>query len=329
MKKRNYSQLRPEVESFTFDLPGMKVGSVTDDSLATGTTVFVFDKGATASYDERGGSVGAIETNLLNEGSYSNEIDAILFAGGSTMGLEATQGVRRRIFSQRSHQAGSFDFIPSVPGAVVYDYSARTEKAQNKLIFPTLTMGAAAYDKAVANQMLIGRVGAGTSTTANKVSSAIWGGQGADFKEIRFEDQSSMKIFTAVILNPRGNILMPNEISVDEIQMSEFRKKITEGHKQNTTLSLVVTDVSLDRNQLKRLAAMVHTSMASSISPFQTYTDGDILFAVSLHKKSLSDLSFKEAYKREGLIQIEAAASMKQAIYRSVTVANSKLKKES
>lgn len=320
-----FSKIRPEVQSLEFDMPGMKVGSVTDPTLATGATVFLFDKGATASYDARGGSVASIETNLLDEGSYDNSIDGILFAGGSTMGLEATQGVRRRIFDSRDASAGAFDLIPSIPGAVVYDYGARIEKGQNKLAYPGLIMGAAAYDKAVENKMLVGRVGAGTSATANKVSGeAVWGGQGAAFKKIRLNDGSHMRIFAAVILNAHGNINLPNGVVLDHQTLTDLNKKLTRGHKQNTTLSLIVTDVALDRNQLKRLATMVHTSMASSISPFHSYTDGDILFSVSLNKTNLLNVSPDVAYNREEYMLSAATETMREAILTSVITANSK-----
>ena len=321
VRPARYVKIRPETQEITFDMPGMKVGSVSDTTLATGATLFLFDKGATANYDARGGSVAAAETNLLDESSYSNEIDGILFSGGSTMGLEAGQGVRRRIFQERSQDAGDFDFIPSVPGAVVYDYGNRPEPGQNQLRYPDLIMGAATYDSAKENRMLIGRAGAGTSTTANKVSSPIWGGQGGAFKEVRLKDGFTFKIFAAVVLNSHGNIYLPDGSVLNRQKLKTLSPQVvTKGHKKNTTLSIVVTDVSLNRSQLKRLAVMVHTSMASSIRPFHTYTDGDILFTVSLNKK---EMPAEGAYDREDILQTLAAETMTEAILKSAVTANS------
>ena len=315
----DYTTIRDEVETINFNMPGMKIGSVTDPTLATGATLFYFPRGARANYDARGGSVAAIETTLLDESSYDNLVDGIMFSGGSTMGLEASQGARRRIFNSRDSEAGAFDLIPSVPGAVVYDYGGRIEPGQDPLLFPNLELGAATFDNAVENRMLVGRVGAGTSTTANKVSDPIWGGQGGAFKEINLGG-FRVKIFTAVILNPHGDITLPPNTRVDPEYLAALRAKpLPRGHKQNTTLSLVVTDVELDRNQLKRLAMMVHTGMARSISPFHGYTDGDICFAVSLGQKRMPMTN------REGIeeaLQIESSNLMLKAISKSITVAN-------
>jgi L-aminopeptidase/D-esterase-like protein len=323
-RTEKFQKTRAEVEEFKFNMPGVKIGTVTDPSMATGATLFLFGKGVTANFDSRGGSVAAVETTLLEESSYSNEIDGILFAGGSTMGLEATQGVRRRLFDANASQAGEFDFIPSVPGAVVYDYGARLEPQQQKLFFPNMEMGKAAYDVARENSILIGRVGAGTTTTANKISAPIWGGQGAAFHEFVLENGKTVKIFAAVVLNASGDITLPAGHALDERALKKLRAiQVRRGHKQNTTLSIVITDVSLDRSQLKRLAVMVHTSMGSMIHPFHSYTDGDILFAVSLHQSKVSDLGV-DPFELEEKMQLGASKLMQDAILKSVTIANSR-----
>lgn len=316
MKLSRFQKLRPEVDVFKFNMPGLKISSISDPSLATGVTLFLFDPGATSNYDSRGGSVAAVETTLLDEASYSNVVDGIIFAGGSTMGLEASQGVRRKIFQSNNEKAGRFDLIPSIPGAVVYDFGARLEKDQNQLIFPTLAMGGAAYTLAQPHQMLVGRAGAGTSTTANKISKPIWGGQGCAFRTVELESGKHTNLFVAVVLNPRGNI-----VSSD---INGRLPDIPSGPKQNTTLSLVVTDLSLDRSQLKRLAVTVHSSMGKMISPFNTYSDGDILFTVSLQK---TKFDFSDAFASENLLQRTATDLMSEAIIRSIGIANGVLKR--
>lgn len=318
-----FAKFRSEVEVFKFEMAGLRVGSVSDSSLSTGATLFYFPGGkATASFDARGGSVSSVETHLLAEGSYSNSIDGILFAGGSTMGLEAHQGVRRRIFKERAQEASDFDFIPSIPGAVVYDYGGRPEKTQKPLVFPNMILGASTFDHAVENQMLIGRAGAGTSTTANKISEPIWGGQGASFSNVKLNDGFEFKIFTAVVLNAHGDIRLPPDVKVDAETLQGLRAQANSlrGQGKNTTLSLVITDVSLDRNQLKRLATMVHTSMGSMIHPFHSYTDGDILFSVSLHQRSLPKRVNREIF--EETLQMKASELMSEAILKTVAVSN-------
>ena len=60
-RRPRFSEVRPETDVYEFNFPGMRIGSITDPTLATGTTVFHFPEGAVASYDSRGGSVGAVE----------------------------------------------------------------------------------------------------------------------------------------------------------------------------------------------------------------------------------------------------------------------------
>ncbi len=320
-----YTKIRSEVREFKFDLPGLKIASVTDQSLSTGATLFLLPAHSTANYDARGGSVAAIETTLLDESSYSNEIDGILFAGGSTMGLEATQGVRRRLFKERAGKAADFDFIPSIPGAVVYDYGNRIEPSQKKLNFPDIKLGEAAFDQAKENSILMGRVGAGTSTTGSKITEPVWGGQGAAFREIKFADGFSFKVFTAVVVNAHGEIHLPEGIVLDKATLKKLREQPrVRATRKNTTLSIVITDVSLDRSQLKRLANMVHTGMAAVIRPFHSYTDGDILFAVSMHQKQMPT---EGAYEREEVLQLKASEAMNEAIVKSVMISNGVIQK--
>ncbi len=311
---------RAEIDFLKFNMPGLEVAAVSDPTLATGSTLFYFPKGAAAQANASGGSVAAIETTLLDHGSYSNIIDGIVFSGGSTMGLAAHGGVRAEIFNERSDNAGDFDFIPSVPGAVVYDFGQRLEETQNQKVYPTEEMGRALFNSRSPNLMPIGRIGAGTSTTANKISKPIWGGQGAAFKSFRWG-----KIFVAVALNPVGNVQFSN-IDTDRALLQPLRdrnglNKIKAGH--NTTLSIVITDLKLDRNQLQRLANSVHTNMAKFISPFQTYTDGDILFAVSLGTREFdSNLTHDDIENYEFQLMQHSINLMGQAIYNGVQVAN-------
>jgi L-aminopeptidase/D-esterase-like protein len=185
-----------------------------------------------------------------------------------------------------------------------------------------LNLGAAAFDNAKDGTMLIGRVGAGTSTTANKISgNLIWGGQGAAHKEVVGPKGEVFNIFTAVILNPHGDVTLPKGLGIDKKQLHALRgTDVPKGHKQNTTLSIVVTDLKLDRNQLRRLSMMVHTGMAAMIHPFHSYTDGDICFSVSTNKVDLP--RGEEPGELEELLQGEASRLMKQAMVSSIKTAN-------
>lgn len=300
-----------------FSFPGMQVASIEDATYSTGSTVFFFDKGAIAAYDSRGGSVAAIETTLFDQGSYSADIDAVVLNGGSTMGLAATDGVRQAIFRARAGKGSAFDFIPSAPGAVVYDYSGRVYPHHDSGIYPTTDFGAEAMER-LSSSFVMGRAGAGLNTTANKWTEGakrFWAGQGAAYSESELG-----KIFVAVILNSAGDVLVGGEsISslIHPVEVLLQSEQSTKKSGKNTTLSLIVVDTPLDRNALKRLSVMVHTNMASVISPFQTYGDGDINFAVTTNKKGGK---FDEEF--ESKLQAETLRLMRIAIVEGALTAN-------
>ena len=63
-----------------------------------------------------------------------------------------------------------------------------------------------------------------------------------------------------------------------QIEAAEARLEADPG---NTTLTVVVTNQSVERMRIEQLARQVHSSMARVIQPFQTDTDGDTLWFVS------------------------------------------------
>ncbi|MCB0393913.1 MAG: P1 family peptidase [Bdellovibrionales bacterium] len=264
------------------NFPGVKIASLTDSTRSTGSTLLLFPRGGHTVVDARGGSVAAIETTLLEEGSYSNLVDGILLTGGSTMGLAATDGVRNVIFKQRATKGNDFDFIPSIPGAVVFDYGGRIYPDNDKFVYPNRELGEALMSN-LGDQFPVGRAGAGVSTTVNKGDRPRWGGQGVTVVEY-----GNIQVMAVVVLNAGGDLIMEDGKSIsdstDEIfpgsdDQNRESRVIPNDSKQNTTLSAIIVNIPMTRSQLKRVAVMTHTGMGARIRPFHTPTDGDILFA--------------------------------------------------
>ncbi len=299
-----------------FNFPGLKIASVVDGTLSTGATLFYFTHGGLTVYDARGGSVAASETTLLDSGSYSAMTDGIVFAGGSTMGLAASSGARDFRFRQNLAKgvAGDFDFIPSFPSAIVYDYGGRIAPFNEVGVYPNEDMGRKLMENLSDREAFVGRAGAGITTTVNKVGVERWGGQG-----IVQINTPVGKVLVAVVLNALGDVVN-GDVSLTEkyTPAGTVRQGVKPG--RNTTLSLIVTSAKLNRNQLQRLVTMVHTSMGASIAPFHSSEDGDIQFAVSTgHQDEDEELSDADM---SALIAPAAAEAMKQAIRLSLDASN-------
>ncbi len=305
-----YHSFMNTVQTVQFDLPGLQIASVEDSTRSTGATLFFFPGGAFAAYDARGGAAATAETTLLDDGSYSNQIDGIVFAGGSTMGLAAGDGVREAVFKSRSGRASAFDAIPSIPTAVVYDFGSRKGPGQNPLAYPDRTLGLELMKRLSNNSFNAGRAGAGLSTTANKRTQKVWGGQGLAVRDLGYA-----KVVAAVVVNAMGDL---NIAGLKPIPNANSGGGVAPG--QNTTLSIVITDAKLSRSQLKRLAVMVHTSMARSIFPFHSFYDGDTNFAVSTAKRGLPADNDKTDHFMD--LSIAASEAMKEAIELGARAAN-------
>src|SRR5512144_2697077 len=100
------------------DIPGIRVGHVSDFEAITGCTAILFDGGAIGGFDIRGSATGTEETPTLEPGHVTPELHGILLAGGSAFGLEAASGVRRYLESKGiGYQTGAAR-VPIVPAAI-------------------------------------------------------------------------------------------------------------------------------------------------------------------------------------------------------------------
>ena len=77
------------------DVEGIRVGHAQDELALTGCTVILCESGAVGGIDQRGGAPGTRETDALQPLHLVQEVHAILLAGGSAFGLDASSGVVR------------------------------------------------------------------------------------------------------------------------------------------------------------------------------------------------------------------------------------------
>ena len=267
-----------------FNIPDMKVGVAEYEEGPTGCTVFHFPKGVTTAVDIRGGSVGASETGY---GWYH----AICFAGGSLYGLEAALGVRAELLALQDYSI-NWENIPLVSGAIIWDWRGR-----NNAVYPDMQLGRAALKAARTGVFPLGPRGAGRSAHVGGGSGLgvrESSGQGAAFRQI---GRTRIAVFTVVnalgaIVNREGQVVRGNldpstgnRLHIrDRVQRRSGKSTGRKPSRENTTLTLVVTNRKLDAGSLHQLAKQVHSSMAQAIQPFHTQYDGDILYAVTTNE---------------------------------------------
>jgi L-aminopeptidase/D-esterase-like protein len=267
----------------TFDFPALRIGVAEYEEGPTGCTVFYFPDGASTAVDERGGAIGAAETNY-------GWHHAICFAGGSLFGLEVIAGVRAELLAQQQYKI-AWETIPVVGGAIIWDWGER-----DNAIYPDKALGRAALRRAITGSFPLGPRGAGRSASVGK-----WllpphrgesAGQGAAFFQA---GPTKVLVFTVVnalgaIIDREGNVARGHYNSKTGkrnradvyASLDELAGFLGEPSTGNTTLTLVVTNQRLER--LQQLARHVHSSMARGIYPFHTNNDGDILFAATTNE---------------------------------------------
>src|SRR3954470_5814040 len=146
------------------DIPGIRVGHVSDFGAITGCTAILCEQGAAAGVDIRGSATGTEEIATLDPGHVTGQIHGILLAGGSAFGLEAASGVRRYLERRGAgYQTGAAK-VPIVPAAILYDLGIGRADVR-----PTLAMGETAAAAATAAAVAEGCAGAGTGATVGKI----------------------------------------------------------------------------------------------------------------------------------------------------------------
>ena len=300
------------------DIPGIRVGHVSNFEAITGCTAILCEKGAVGGVDIRGSASGTEETPTLAPGHLAPLTHGVLLAGGSAFGLEAASGVRRYL----EHKGIGFDVgvtkVPIVPAAVIFDLSIGKPNVR-----PTLAMGEAAATAASDAPVAEGNVGAGTGATIGKVlgmNTAMKSGTGTFTVSL----PGGVLVSALVVINAIGDVRDPatgkivagarkSPQSREFLDTAEYMKThFASGiGGKNTTLAVVATNARLDKVETTKLAQLAGLGMARSIYPVNTMYDGDTVIALSAGTLG-SDVN---------TLGIAAAEAVTQSILRAVKLA--------
>jgi L-aminopeptidase/D-esterase-like protein len=312
------------------DVPGILVGHADDPQALTGCTVILCMDGAVGGVDQRGGSPGTRETDLLRPLHRVERVHAVLLAGGSAYGLDAAGGVMRFL-----EQAGvGFDVrvakVPIVPAAILFDLDLGSADVR-----PDAAMGYAACQAATDQPPAEGNVGAGMGASVGKIlgpGAATKAGLGTAYIDLG----RGVRVGAIVAVNALGDVIDPSDGSIlagtrstrigplkvgrggqfantlELMKQAPGRLALRLAGRGNTVIGVVATNASLDKNEANYVAQMAQDGIARTIRPAHTAYDGDTIFALSTGSKKM-DASTVGAY---------AAEVLAQAIVRAVNQAD-------
>jgi L-aminopeptidase/D-esterase-like protein len=300
------------------DVPGIKVGHYSDREAATGCTVILCEDGAVAGVDVRGAAPGTRETDALRPMSLVGKAHAILLGGGSAFGLDAAGGVMRYLEEQGCGLDTGVAKVPIVPAAILFDLGLGSAQVR-----PGPDEGYKACLAASNGPVAEGCVGAGTGATVGKVRGPqrmTKSGLGTASQRV-----GDATIGAIVAVNALGDVVDPETGKIiagpRDIEKGGFLNtiEVMKSFKEspgtlltNTTIGIVATDASLDKEQVNKMAQLAHDGLARAIRPVHTMLDGDTMFALATGKAGVGDVTIL------GAIAVEVVAA---AIVRAVTQA--------
>lgn len=261
------------------DVAGVRVGHATDARARTGATAVLFDNGAVAGVDVRGGGPGTRETDAMAPGRLVERIDAVLLAGGSAFGLDAAGGAMRWLEAQGRGYDTGFARVPIVGSAVLYDLGCGRSDVR-----PDADMGWSACESA-GKSCPQGSVGAGTGATVGKLAPGAAPAKcGVGTASLPLP--SGATLGALAVVNAAGDVFDPNsgELLAGVRALDAFLgggEGAPNTFPGNTTLGVIATDARLTHEQAHRLALLAHDGFARAIRPVHLPVDGDTVFAAS------------------------------------------------
>jgi L-aminopeptidase/D-esterase-like protein len=317
------------------DVEGLTVGQAEDMAVRTGVTVLVAEAPFLAVPDLRGGAPGTFDVVGLNAAPLVSEIDAIVLSGGSAFGLEASVGVQAWL----KDRGRGFEIAPGAPrvpivcGAILFDLTNGGNKDWHQS--PYRALGIKAAENASAD-FALGNAGAGLGAIAGGYKGGI--GSASSVRE------DGVTVGALVAVNSVGSPVMAGSDAFWAFafeQDDEFGGRKPKGPLAagldlpddmkgavragaNTTIAVVATDAIMGRDELQRVAIMAADGFARALRPAHTPFDGDLIFAVSTAKRTLSGPRPMETLRLGHMAADCLARAIARGVYEAESLGNAK-----
>jgi L-aminopeptidase/D-esterase-like protein len=303
---------------------GLRLGHAETGDETSGVTVALFDRSTPTVVDVRGGASATYDLASLSLDATFGRRWAVFFSGGSLFGLDAAAGIRDRILETGGGQRvfRNPHRLAPVSGAALFDLP------QNLLPLPDYrALGFEAARRASYGPVAGGSVGAGAGALVGKYrgrAAAKRGGVGWAQRPIgRRGHIGALVAANAVgaVRDPARGRWVAGARTARGRMVPPSPRRAAKHYSLGTTLTLIVTDLVIERSVLQRIASISHAGLGGAIVPFQSATDGDLLFAAATGASGLPPGEVRPGATADALGTLGASCAI-DALLRAVRAAN-------
>lgn len=322
------ARLKAGAKNLITDVPGIQVGNAHDPVLKSGSTAIIPDNPAVVSVAIHGGAPGTRDVALLEPDQTVAQVDALVLSGGSAFGLDAAAGVQSLLAKRGKGYAVGSVRVPIVPAAILFDLLNGGDKNWGLDETPYRHLGIQAAQNA-RTDFELGTIGAGYGAT----TATLKGGLGSAstllpsgatigalaavnaLGSVTYDHLAHFRAAPFEIgeefggLGPPDHLPQPSEAILSKLTNMDSKAQPL----QNTTISVVATDLILTKAEAKRIAVAAHDGYAQAIWPSHTPLDGDLIFVLSTGKRAMTD-----PVSDMQMLGAHAASTVARAIARGV-----------
>ncbi|NLV87950.1 MAG: P1 family peptidase [Tissierellia bacterium] len=277
-------------KGYITDIKGIKVGHAQSIEGMTGCTVVICEEGATGGVDVRGSAPGTRETDLFKAEKMVDKVHAIVLAGGSAFGLEASSGVMKYLEERDVGFDVGVTKVPIVASAVIFDLGIGDFR-----IRPDINMGYEACKNASSKENRQGNIGCGMGATVGKIlgqKNSMKSGLGSATVKV-----GELIVSALVAVNSFGDIYdfskgsqiagvydYENNKLLNTVEIMKDMNKNIGFNMTNTTIGVIATNGILTKAEANKVSQMAHNGFAWTINPIHTMVDGDTIFTMATNE---------------------------------------------